>query len=149
MMFGGRVTSWNLRDKHMTQTLEALLTHLDRENRTESARIVVWAHNSHVGDARATEMSVDGQVTLGQLVRERFGDNARLIGFTTHSGTVTAASEWAGVAERKVCSDPRSTGASKSCSTILQAVVFFCIGHDHARGRRSPWLKSGWVAPSG
>ncbi len=56
-MFGGRVTSWNLRDQHMAQTLDALLTHLDRHSTGQPARIVVWAHNSHVGDARATEVS--------------------------------------------------------------------------------------------
>ncbi|BBZ45385.1 hypothetical protein MPRM_26660 [Mycobacterium parmense] len=100
-MFSGRVTSWNLRDKHMAQTLEALLNHLDRHLDTPSARIVVWAHNSHVGDARATEVSSDGQLTLGQLVRQRYGDDARLIGMSTYSGTVTAASDWGGVAERK------------------------------------------------
>lgn len=100
-MFGGRVTSWNLRDQHMAQTLSALLSHFDREYGHQRARIVVWAHNSHVGDARATEVGGDGQLTLGQLVRERYGDNCRLIGFTTYSGTVTAAGEWGGIAERK------------------------------------------------
>jgi erythromycin esterase-like protein/adenine/guanine phosphoribosyltransferase-like PRPP-binding protein len=100
-MFGGRVTSWNLRDQHMVQTLDALLAHLDRRSEREPARIVVWAHNSHVGDARATEVGADGQITLGQLVRERYGEDSRLIGFTTYSGTVTAASEWGGIAERK------------------------------------------------
>lgn len=100
-MFAGRVTSWNLRDKHMQQTLAALQAHLDRHD-AEPARIVVWAHNSHVGDARATEVSADGQLTLGQLVRERYGDECRLIGFSTYTGTVTAASEWGGIAERKI-----------------------------------------------
>jgi erythromycin esterase-like protein/predicted phosphoribosyltransferase len=100
-MFSGRVTSWNLRDAHMAQTLEALLAHLDRVPQTKPARIVVWAHNSHVGDARATEMGADGQLTLGQLVREHYPDESRLIGFTTYTGTVTAASEWGGIAERK------------------------------------------------
>jgi erythromycin esterase-like protein/predicted phosphoribosyltransferase len=101
-MFSGRVTSWNLRDKHMAQTLEALLNHLDRHGDGPPARIVVWAHNSHVGDARATEVWADGQLTLGQLARQRYGEQARLIGFSTYAGTVTAASEWGGVAERKV-----------------------------------------------
>ncbi len=103
-MFSGRVNSWNLRDRHMAETLEALLNHLDRHHDTRDAppaRIVVWAHNSHVGDARATEVSADGQLTLGQLVRQRFGGQARLIGLTTYTGTVTAASDWGGVAERK------------------------------------------------
>jgi erythromycin esterase-like protein/predicted phosphoribosyltransferase len=101
-MFSGRVTSWNLRDRHMAQTLQALLAHLDRGRDGSPSRIVVWAHNSHVGDARATEVSNDGQLTLGQLARERYGDDCRLIGFTTYSGTVTAASEWGGPAERKI-----------------------------------------------
>ncbi len=100
-MFSGRVTSWNLRDQHMAQTLGALLTHLDRHLDAPPARIVVWAHNSHVGDARATEVWADGQLTLGQLVRQRYGDESCSIGFSTYTGTVTAASEWGGVAERK------------------------------------------------
>ncbi|MEM6108695.1 erythromycin esterase family protein [Mycobacterium sp. 050272] len=100
-MFSGRVNSWNLRDEHMAETLEALLKHLDRHDGAPPARIVVWAHNSHVGDARATEVSSDGQLTLGQLVRQRYGDESRLIGFSTYSGTVTAASDWGGIAERK------------------------------------------------
>ncbi|MGO9553047.1 erythromycin esterase family protein [Mycobacterium sp.] len=101
-MFSGRVTSWNLRDQHMADTLQALLAHLDRYPDATPARIVVWAHNSHVGDARATEVSSDGQLTLGQLVRERYRDDCRLIGFSTYTGTVTAASDWGGVAERKM-----------------------------------------------
>lgn len=101
-MFSGRVTSWNLRDQHMAQTLDALLAHLDRSSSTSPARIVVWAHNSHVGDARATEVHGDGQLTLGQLVRQRYGAAVRLIGLSTYTGTVTAASEWGGPAERKV-----------------------------------------------
>ncbi len=100
-MFGSRVSSWNLRDQHMFQTLKALRAHLHHQD-GEPARIVVWAHNSHVGDARATEVGADGQLTLGQLVREGYGEPGVLIGFTTYSGTVTAASEWGAVAERKV-----------------------------------------------
>ncbi len=101
-MFGSRVSSWNMRDKHMFQTLKALRAHLAHTAQEEATRIVVWAHNSHVGDARATEVGVDGQLTLGQLVREGYGEETRLIGFTTYSGTVTAATEWGGTAERKV-----------------------------------------------
>ncbi|WP_173010214.1 erythromycin esterase family protein [Mycolicibacterium sp. P9-64] len=101
-MFGGRVDSWNLRDTHMAETLDALVSHLDQQlGGPGQARIVVWAHNSHVGDARATEVGAEGQHTLGQLVRERHGDQCRLIGFSTHRGTVTAASEWGGLSERK------------------------------------------------
>ncbi|MEE3066798.1 MAG: erythromycin esterase family protein [Actinomycetota bacterium] len=100
-MFSGRVNSWNLRDKHMAETLDALLRHQDRHDGAPPARIVVWAHNSHVGDARATEVFSEGQLTLGQLVRQRYGDESRLIGFSTYAGTVTAASDWGGIAERK------------------------------------------------
>jgi erythromycin esterase-like protein/predicted phosphoribosyltransferase len=69
-MFGGRVSSWNLRDTHMADTLDALADHLSQQ-RGEQAKIVVWAHNSHVGDARATQVGEQGELTLGQLVRER------------------------------------------------------------------------------
>lgn len=67
-----RFTSWNVRDTHLAQNLDALLDHLDHRSSpgTEPARIVVWAHNSHVGDARATEVGADGQITSGQLIRQ-------------------------------------------------------------------------------
>jgi erythromycin esterase-like protein/predicted phosphoribosyltransferase len=99
-MFRGRISSWNLRDGHMMETLEALVTHLDR--RGGGSKVVVWAHNSHLGDARATDMGAAGELNLGQLVRERFRAEAALIGFSSHDGTVTAASAWGGPAERKV-----------------------------------------------
>lgn len=98
-MFGGRVESWNLRDTHMSETLDALLAHSART--TGHARAVVWAHNSHVGDARATQMSASGELTLGQLVRQRHGSHVYIVGFTTHEGAVTAASSWDARAERK------------------------------------------------
>ncbi len=98
-MFGGRVESWNLRDTHMMKTLDALIDWTAR--RAGYARAVVWAHNSHLGDARATEMGESGELNLGQLARQRHGDRAFLIGFTTHTGTVTAAREWDGPAERR------------------------------------------------
>jgi erythromycin esterase-like protein len=98
-MFGGRVESWNLRDTHMKETLEALLTHVRQTS--GDARAVVWAHNSHLGDARATQMGDIGELNLGQLVRQADGDAAFLVGFTTHTGTVTAASNWDEPAQRK------------------------------------------------
>jgi erythromycin esterase-like protein len=98
-MFRGRVSSWNVRDRHMAETLEALARHLD--GRHGRSKIVVWAHNSHVGDARATSMGGMGELNIGQIARERWGDDAVLVGFTTYSGTVTAASDWGGDAERK------------------------------------------------
>ncbi len=98
-MFAAPAASWNLRDRHMAETLERLLAHLDR--RTLRSRLVVWAHNSHVGDARRTEMSRRGELNLGQLVRQRHGNDAFLVGFTTFAGTVSAASSWGAPVERK------------------------------------------------
>jgi len=97
-MFQGRVSTWNLRDSHMAETLSALAAHLER--RFGGAKIIVWAHNSHLGDARATDRSRYGEWNLGQLVRERHARSV-LVGFTTHSGTVTAASDWGGMHETK------------------------------------------------
>jgi erythromycin esterase-like protein len=98
-MFGGRVESWNLRDTHMMETLQALLAHVRRIS--GRARAVVWAHNSHLGDARATQRGEQGELNLGQLVRQAFGEQARSVGFTTHTGTVTAASNWDEPSQRK------------------------------------------------
>jgi len=98
-MFRGRISSWNLRDRHMTETLEALIAYLGSQG--TQPKIVVWEHNSHLGDARATYMHREGEWNVGQLVRERHGRNAVLIGQTTYSGTVTAASDWGAQAERK------------------------------------------------
>jgi len=99
-MLHAEVSSWNLRDRFMFQTLERLSEHLNRA-REEASKIVVWAHNSHVGDARATSMGAGREVNIGQLVRQNCASDCRLIGFTTSSGTVTAASAWHGEAERK------------------------------------------------
>ena len=98
-MYRGRVSSWNLRDRHMAATLDAVIAHLDRND--GPSKVVVWAHNSHLGDARATAMGAGGELNVGQLVRERYGRDAVNVGFTTYTGTVTAASDWGGVAERK------------------------------------------------
>lgn len=100
-MFQGRISSWNLRDQHMAETLDALATHLSRPGRDATdmpAKIVVWEHNSHIGDARATELGYKGEWNLGQLARERYHQDAVLIGFTTYQGTVTAAADWDGPA---------------------------------------------------
>jgi erythromycin esterase-like protein len=99
IMFRGRVESWNLRDRHMAETLDALVAHLNSQ--AQQAKIAVWEHNSHLGDARATYMADYGELNVGQLVREKYGTEAILIGFTTYTGTVTAASDWDGPAERK------------------------------------------------
>ncbi len=114
-MFGDRAGSWNQRDRHMADTLDHLLAHLDRHG--GSARVVVWAHNSHVGDARATEMGRRGELNIGQLMRERHGQDAVSVGFTTYSGTVTAASDWGGPAERKRV----RRALPDSCEALLHA----------------------------
>lgn len=97
-MFRGRVKSWNLRDTHMADTLDAILAHLARKGLPP--KVVVWAHNSHLGDARATSLGEEGELNLGQLVRERHGVAARNIGFSTYEGAVTAAHDWDGDAEK-------------------------------------------------
>src|SRR5262249_34995334 len=100
-MYLSDVSSWNQRDRHMMQMLDAIDGHLTRR-RGRPARIVVWAHNSHIGDARATDMGWRrGELNIGQLVRERHGDAAFLVGFTTRTGTVTAASDWDAPAQTK------------------------------------------------
>lgn len=91
-MFRGRVSSWNLRDRHMTETLTALAAHLEMQKLPP--KIVVWAHNSHLGDARATDMRERGEWNVGQLVREQFPAETINLGFTTFAGTVTATTDW-------------------------------------------------------
>ncbi len=95
-MYYAEANSWNLRDQHMFETLLSILSF-----RGPDSKVVVWEHNSHIGDARATQMSARGELNIGQLVREKFGDQAYLIGFGTDHGTVAAASEWGGPMEVK------------------------------------------------
>jgi erythromycin esterase-like protein len=99
-MYRAEVSSWNLRDRHMAATLDALLDHFDR--RDGHTKVVVWEHNSHIGDARATEMSVRGELNVGQLARQRYGRHSvALIGMTTYDGEVTAATDWGHPARRR------------------------------------------------
>lgn len=137
-MFRGRVSSWNLRDTHMADSLDALLEYLtDRTG--HPARVVVWAHNSHLGDARATEMGADGELNLGQLAREQHPGETFLIGQTTYDGTVTAASDWDEPAQRKTVR-PGLPGSYE--------LLFHGVGHDafllapKAAGDAVP---SGWL----
>jgi len=106
----------------MAETLEALLEHLSRHD--GNARLVVWAHNSHLGDARATEMGEEGELNVGQLLRERFGSEALLVGFTTYDGTVTAAHEWDGGAERMLVS-PALPGSVEALFHAVALPRFF------------------------
>ena len=97
IMYYGGAESWNLRDTHMFNTLENLL-----EAKGPQAKAIVWAHNSHIGDARYTDMGASrDELNIGQLCRQRFGAQAALIGFGTHSGTVAAATDWDGDMEVK------------------------------------------------
>jgi len=98
-MYRAEVSSWNLRDRHMAGTLDALVDHLSHQ--VSRAKVIVWEHNSHVGDARATDMGTRGELNVGQLARQRYGNETVLVGFTTFDGTVTAATDWGGPAERK------------------------------------------------
>lgn len=92
-LYRGEPSSWNLRDSHMANTLEELAIHLEKVHQ-KPAKIIVWAHNSHIGDARATEMSEREEINLGQIMRERHGKETLLIGFSTYQGKVSAASDW-------------------------------------------------------
>jgi erythromycin esterase-like protein len=103
IMYRGSRESWNLRDRHMFETLRALLAH-----RGASAKAVVWAHNSHIGNAAATAMGWQGEFNIGELCRTAFGEDAVLIGFGTDRGTVAAASDWGGPMEIKTVRPARA-----------------------------------------
>jgi erythromycin esterase-like protein len=133
-MYRGEVSSWNLRDQHMAETLESLVEFLGRGG--SDPKVVIWAHNSHLGDARATQMGARGEWNLGQLVRQRHASNAVLIGCTTYEGTVTAASNWDAPAERKWVR-PALAGSYEAIfhETGLERFLLFLRG-----GRRVPGL---------
>lgn len=132
-MFGDRAGSWNLRDRHMADTLDHLLAHLDRHG--AETRVVVWAHNSHVGDARATEMSQRGELNIGQLMRERHGRDVVNVGFTTFTGTVTAADDWGGDARRKRIRVPPSDSYEALLHAVGLPAFLLCPLTEGAAGR--------------
>ncbi len=141
-MFRGRVSSWNLRDYHMAETIESLMLFLSSRDR--QSKIVVWEHNSHLGDARATRMGEEGEWNVGQLVRERHGRDTVLVGLTTHHGTVTAASNWDAPAERKQVRPalPNSYEALFHDVRIPRFLLTFGTKADHlAVGLREPMLE--------
>jgi erythromycin esterase-like protein len=98
-MYRADVSSWNLRDRHMANTADALLEHLCHHQ--HHPKLAIWEHNSHVGDARATAMGARGELNVGQLARQRYANETVLVGFTTYQGEVTAAREWGARAERR------------------------------------------------
>jgi erythromycin esterase-like protein len=140
-MFGDQAGSWNLRDRHMADTLDQLLAHLDRHG--DSTRVVVWEHNSHIGDARATEMAVRGELNIGQLMRERHGRDAVNVGFMTYAGTVTAASDWGGPPERKHVRPalPDSYEALLHATQIAAFLLCPLAAGDAGRALREPRLE--------
>lgn len=102
-LFINEVNNWNLRDAHMMETVEEIITHHKKLN--EDPKVIIWAHNSHVGNAAATQMSTRDEFNIGQLAKERYGNRAFNLGFTTYNGTVTAASNWHASVERKIVRD--------------------------------------------
>jgi erythromycin esterase-like protein len=138
-MFHGRISSWNLRDRHMAETLEALVSYL--ECQVSHPKVVVWAHNSHLGDARATQMGEAGELNLGQLVRQRYGRDALLIGFTTYQGTVTAASTWGGPAEYKRVRPALPDSYEALFHELGLPRFLLVLGNDALRALRQPRLE--------
>ena len=111
IMYYGGAESWNLRDTHMFETLRNLL-----DAKGEGAKAIVWAHNSHIGDARATDMGqTRDELNIGQLCREEWGDEVALIGFGTHTGTVAAATDWDGDMEVKRVNPSRRDSYERLC----------------------------------
>jgi erythromycin esterase-like protein len=143
-MYLSDVSSWNLRDRHMAETLDALEGHLARRHNAGRPKLVVWAHNSHLGDARATEMGRRrGELNVGQLVRERRGSDAFLVGQLTHTGQVTAASDWDAAAENKrvVPSRADSYEAVMHASGIARFMLPLRTGGDHVEALRPARLE--------
>lgn len=138
-MFTDAVSSWNLRDRHMADTLTRLLEHLERHG--ERARVVVWEHNSHIGDARETEMSRRGELNVGQLVRQSRGAGAVLVGFTTHAGNVTAASAWDGPAESKVVRPSRRDSHEALLHSVGEPRFWVDTSHPGAATLSEPRLE--------
>jgi erythromycin esterase-like protein len=128
-MYRAEVSSWNLRDRHMAGTLDALVEHLDRQ--VGRAKVVVWEHNSHVGDARATAMNARGELNVGQLARQRYGTECLLVGFTTYDGRVTAAPNWGDPPERKHVR-PALRGSHEALLHEVAAPGFWLATHEPA-----------------
>jgi erythromycin esterase-like protein len=106
-MVRGGSQSWNVRDRHMVDTLDRLMAHHERFN--PDAKVIVWEHNTHIGDARFTNMASAGMVNVGQLVRQAHGDDGVvLVGFGSHHGTVIAGDEWGAPMRRMHVPDARA-----------------------------------------
>jgi erythromycin esterase-like protein len=121
------VNTWNVRDQHMMETLVTLDEHHSDD---EAAKLVVWAHNSHVGDARATERSTIGELNIGQLAREHYEDESFLIGFTTYTGTVMAADAWDFPGQVKEI-EPGMEGSYELLFHEVGIPIFMLVLHDN------------------
>lgn len=127
-MFESREETWNIRDSHMGETLQNLISHLESKFK-KPAKIIIWAHNSHIGDARATEMSERKEINIGQIVREHFSNQSFHLGFSTYTGMVTAADDWDGPAKTKNI-NPGLPGSYEDLFHQLQAKDFCLYLHD-------------------
>jgi len=139
-MYRGEVSSWNLRDRHMADTLDVVVEYLGKQG--SLPKVVVWAHNSHVGDARATQMGARGEWNVGQLIREKHGRDTISVGFTTYHGTVTAASNWDSSAERKWVRPALSGSYEALFHEVRQERFLLCLrGDDRVANLRGPRLE--------
>ena len=134
VMYYGSQASWNLRDRHMFETLKNILDHAGPDKKA-----VVWAHNSHIGDARFTDMGQErGELNIGQLCRQEYGNDATLIGFGTHTGRVAAASEWDAPMEIKTVRPSRPDSYEALCHEVGQErFLFHFRDPKHAELRRA------------
>jgi erythromycin esterase-like protein len=122
--------SWNVRDVHMVDTLDRLLTHAGE-------KAVVWEHNTHIGDARATDMAAAGMVNVGQLLRERHGtDDVVLVGFGGYRGSVIAGAEWGAQMERMPVPPARSGSLEALLHGLLEQDSLIVV----PRGDEPEWL---------
>jgi protein-L-isoaspartate(D-aspartate) O-methyltransferase len=134
-MYYGSRESWNLRDRHMFETLQAVLAH-----RGSDSKAVVWAHNTHVGNAAATEMGVRGELNIGQLARETFGPGAYLIGFGTNHGTVAAASNWDEPMQIMSVLPSHPDSYERMCHDTHEESFFLPLREPHGRNVRGELL---------
>ncbi len=131
IMYAGSRESWNLRDLHMFETLQTVMSH-----RGPNTKVVVWEHNSHIGDASATEMGARGEHNVGMLARRHYGDDAYLIGFGTHDGRVAAATDWGGPMEHKLVRPSHPDSYERLCHD--SGIPAFLL---HLREPRRPELR--------
>jgi protein-L-isoaspartate(D-aspartate) O-methyltransferase len=126
VMYYGSRASWNLRDSHMFSTLQRVMKH-----RGAGAKAVVWAHNSHIGNAAATEMSARGELNIGQLCRDEFAGNSYHIGFGTNDGTVAAASDWGGPMQIMRVRPAHAQSFERLFHLSEQSALFLPLRPDH------------------